>query len=253
MFSSHSTPLVLAYLVALGGWWCASRIMPGIWRKEPYKALDHPRAEFVYSLLGAIGIVLMGMLWTRGIRFSEDGIFGPVLGAANQILIFMPIVLVMVIRKQPWITAWIPSNRIVIRLIIGFVLSILAITAYSFLRSGADWPWMMLSRIWAYDHLDKLVQVFLEDITIAILVVRLAGVIGRGWATVVVACLFAAGHIPAMMSNGATWFELFGLLRDAGLGVAVILVLQRSRDIIWFWLIHFSLDMTQFGTISGVG
>jgi hypothetical protein len=227
--------------------------MPGIWRKEPCQTFDHPRTEFVYSLLGAMGIVVMGMLWTRGIRIPENGIFGPVLGAANQILIFMPIIVVMLIRKQSWITAWIPSNRIVIRLIIGFVLSILAITAYSLLRSGADWPWAVLSKIWTYDHLDELVQVFLEDITIAILVIRLAGVIGRGWAIVVVACLFAAGHIPAMISNGATWFELVGLLRDAGLGVAVILVLQRSRDIIWFWLIHFSLDMTQFGAVSGVG
>jgi hypothetical protein len=43
---------------------------------------------------------------------------------------------------------------------------------------------------------------------------------------VVVACLFAAGHIPVMISTGFTWIEAAGLLRDAALGVAVILVLQ---------------------------
>ncbi len=56
-----------------------------------------------------------------------------------------------------------------------------------------------------------------------------------------------------MVSGGARWNELGGLLRDAGLGVAAILVLQRSRDVVWFWSIHFCLDMTQFAGVSGVG
>jgi hypothetical protein len=40
---------------------------------------------------------------------------------------------------------------------------------------------------------------------------------------------------------------------DAGLGFMVILALQRSRDVVWFWSIHFCLDMTQFVKVSGVG
>ena len=135
----------------------------------------------------------------------------------------------------------------------GVVLASLAVAAYSLLRDGADAPWVLFGRIWRYEHLDEMVQVFLEDLTIAILFVRMAGAIGNRWATVVVACLFAAGHVPAMVSEGVTWLELTGLLRDAGLGVAVILVLQRSRDVVWFWCIHFCLDMTQFSSVSGVG
>lgn len=72
------------------------------------------------------------------------------------------------------------------------------------LRADAAALWVLLSRMWRYDNVDKMVQVFLEDVTIAILFVRLASAIGRRWATVLVACLFAAGHIPAMVSQGAT-------------------------------------------------
>jgi hypothetical protein len=132
-------------------------------------------------------------------------------------------------------------------------LASLAVTAYSLLRDGADAPGVLLGRIARYDHIDEFVQVLLEDLTIAILFVRLVGVLGSRWATVVVACLFAASHVPAMVSQGAGWQELGGLLRDAGLGVAVILVLQRSQDVVWFWCVHACLDMTQFAAISGVG
>lgn len=253
MFQGHGTPLVIAYLAALSGWLLINRIMPGVWPNGPDDRIEHPKVEFGYALLGALGILAMGMLWTRGIRIPEKGIFAPIFGAFNQALIFAPIIMVMAIRRQPWASAWIFRRRLITRLLIGIVLAGLSITVYSLLRAGSDLPWIIFGRIWAYENVDEIAQVFLEDLTIAILFIRLAGIIGKRWATVVVACLFAAGHIPVMVSQGAAWSELFGLFRDAGLGVAVILVLQRSRDIVWFWLIHYCLDMTQFGRISGVG
>ena len=252
MFQEHYATLVVAYLVALGGWLVASRVLPGVWHRGPTEGFEHAWRELGIALGGAMGILAMGQLWTRGIRLPEQGAFGPLLGSINQILIFAPILMVVVIRRQPWTSAWLPRARLGTRLLVGAVLAGCAVTTYALLRDGADAPWILLGRIGRYENLDSAVQVFLEDVTIAILFVRSAGAVGPRWATVVVACLFAVGHIPAMLSQGATWLELVGLLRDAGLGVAVILVLQRSGDVVWFWCVHFCLDMTQFTRISGV-
>lgn len=252
MFSEHYPPLVIAYLLGLGGWLVANRLWPRIWPTEPVEDFARRWMEFGIALAGGIGILAMGQLWSRGIRLPEQGSFGPILGSVNQILIFAPILLVLICRRQSWTTAWLPRSRIAMRLLVGFVLATTAVTGYSLLREGADAPWIMLSRIWRCENLDKMVQVFLEDLTIAILFVRLASSIGVRWATIIVACLFAAAHIPTMLSGGATLLELTYLLRDAGIGIAVILVLQRSHDVLWFWCIHFCLDMTQFARISGV-
>jgi hypothetical protein len=252
MFQDHYPPLVVAYLIGLGGWLLASRQLPGVWRREQLDGFKRPWREFGVALLGAMGILGMGQLWSSGVRLPEQGALGPLLGSLNQILIFAPILLVVVIRRHPLTSAWLPRPRIAMRLVVGVVLASLAVTVYSLLREGVDAPWILFGRIWHYDNIDKMVQVFLEDLTIAILFVRLAGAIGNRWATVLVPCLFAAGHIPAMVTEGATWLGLVGLIRDAGLGLVVILVLQRSRDVVWFWCIHFCLDMTQFAAISGV-
>ena len=253
MFQEHYPPLVVSYLIALGGWLLASLLLPKVWPPGPAPDITKPWREFGFALLGAIGVLVMGQLWTRGIRLPEQGAFGPVLASINQLLIFGPILLVVILRRQPWTSAWLAWPRILWRLLIGIVLATLALTVYSLLRKGAPAPWVLLGRIWRYEHIDNMVQVFLEDVTIAILFVRLAAAIGKRWATVVVACLFAAGHIPVMISNGVTWMEAAGLLRDAALGVAVILVLQRSRDVVWFWCIHYCLDMTQFAKVGGGG
>lgn len=253
MFQEHYTPLIFAYLLALGGWLLANRLLPQVWPRGSVDDFAQPWKELGIAFVGAIGILAVGQLWSRGIRLPENGALGPLLGAINQILIFAPILLVPVLRRQAWSTAWLPRRSMTLRLLVGLALAGLAVTAYSLLRNGADSPWVMLSRIWRYENFDEMVQVFLEDLTIAILFVRLAAAIGKGWATLTVACLFAVGHIPAMVSGGATWPELVGLVRDAGLGVAVVLVLQRSRDVAWFWFVHFCLDMTQFTRVSGVG
>lgn len=253
MFKDHYIPLVLAYLAALGGWLLINYYVKEIWPKKSDDHFERPGIEFVIAMIGAIAVIGMGRLWSMGIRLPEEGTLGPVLASVNQVLIFAPILLVPIVRKQPWTTAWLSRGNVPKRLVAGLVLAMAAVTVYSLLRNGADVPWRILGRIWQYEHLDAMVQVFLEDTTIAILFVRLASAIGKRWATVIVACLFAAGHIPVMISEGASLVELAWLLRDAGLGVAVILVLQRSRDIVWFWFIHFCLDMTQFADISGVG
>jgi len=253
MFAAHFPPLVVAYLVGLGGWLVAARVSPGTWPREPADPFERPWTEFGFALVGAIGILVVGQLWLRGIRFPEYGALGPVLGALNQVLIFAPILLVLVIRRQAWSTAWLPRRKLPMRLAVGLALACLAVSTYAVLRADADRPWMILGRIWRYEHLGEMVQVFLEDVTIAILFVRLSAAIGSRWATVIVAGLFAAGHVPVMISEGATWVELAALLRDAGLGAAVILVLQRSRDVAWFWILHFCLDMTQYSRITGAG
>lgn len=244
---------MLAYAAGLLAWLAASRALPAVWPRGSDEVFAHPWREFGFALLGAVGILAVGQLWTRGIRLPEQGAAGPALAAVNQLLIFAPILAVVALRRQPWTSAWLPRPRLGTRLAVGLGVAAVAVTTYALLRDGAGAPWVVLGRLVAYDHLDELVQVLLEDVTIAILFVRLAGAMGRTGATLVVAVLFAAGHLPVMLSQGVTGAELLGLVRDAGLGVGVILVLQRARDVIWFWPLHFCLDMTQFARITGVG
>ena len=174
MFQEHYLPLVVAYLVGLGGWLLASRLLPGLWPREQLERFDHPWKEFGIALLGTMGILGMGQLWTIGVRLPEQGALGPLLSSINQILIFAPLLLVLVIRRHPLTSAWLPQARIIKRLLVGIILASFAVTAYSLLREGVDTPWVLLGRIWRYENIDMMVQVFLEDLAIAILFVRRA-------------------------------------------------------------------------------
>lgn len=78
------------------------------------------------------------------------------------------------------------------------------------------------------------------------LAVRFNAALRRPWATaVIVALLFAGGHIPAQLANGLAPSEMLYLVFDFVLAAGVIGVVQRSADIWWFWCVHFAIDMTQ--------
>ena len=249
MFETHYAALVVSYGAALAGWLLIHRLRPGLWPAAEATTFAHPWRATGAALLGVVGVLLVGQLYVRGWMLPERGILGPIFGAINQIAIFAPVVLVLVIRREPAASAWLSRDRLPARLLAGAGLALLALGVYTLIRAGSDPLPVVLGRVVSYGRMDEAVQVFLEDITIAILFVRLAAAVGPAKATGLVALLFAVGHIPALLAGGAAWTELALLSRDVLLGVALITVLQRSRDIVWFWFVHFAMDMSQFRAV----
>lgn len=246
MIDSHYGALIMGYAAALVGWLLLARVLVGVWPSARMVSFERPWREVVIALLAAAGIIAIGQAYMRLGFLPETGRVGPALAAVNQVLIFSPVPLALLLRSHPPDSVWLGRPRWPIRLATGLLLAILAAGTYTLLRNGSNGIVSVAGRIARYDHVDEAVQVLLEDLTIAFLFVRLAAAIGSRWSVVAVALLFAVGHVPALIARGAEIGELTLLLRDVALGTGVILVLQRSRDILWFWPIHFALDMTQF-------
>jgi hypothetical protein len=130
------------------------------------------------------------------------------------------------------------------------MLAALAVLAFTLVAPGNN-SWLeVYPCVYSPKNFGLAVEVFCEDVAIAILFVRSRAAIGL-WATIlVVAMLFAAGHIPVMAVTGASLRELAGLVLDAGLGVGVLFIAQRSADVWWFWCVHFAMDMMQFVAVT---
>lgn len=256
MFASHGAALAAGYAAAMVAWWIAAGRLPAVWPGPPEPTFERPWREFGWAMLGVVGVIAVGQLWVVGIRLSEEGPGGTVMAAVNQAFIFAPILLVVPLRRHRWTSAWVywgSPRTMALRLAVGVVVGAIAVTVYSMVRTGADTPLTILSRIVVPTHADEALQVLLEDIAVAILFVRLQAAIGARWAVGVVATLFAAGHVPTMLAEGRFLEGLPLLLVSVGLGVGVLAVVRRSRDVVWLWCVHFCMDMTQFAGVSGVG
>lgn len=249
MNSAHYISLIASYGTACGLWFLLNRLYPNLWTYDSaIPKFKKPWLEFVIAIMAILLLLAIGQLYVNDYLITvsrESGMHHP-LDALNQIIIYAPIIIVVLIRKHSLNTVWLPKTRIFQRLGIGFLISVIALFIYTIIRQDAKPFLNLFTDIYNFKNLSYIVQVFLEDLTIAFLFIRLSALIGYKLTIGIVASLFAAGHIPGMISNGANLVDLASLLADTFLGLFMLIAISRSRDIWWFFVLHFTLDMTQF-------
>jgi hypothetical protein len=246
MSTGHYTALLLAYAAALLAMSVIARRAPQLWPAPEAASFAHPWRELAWAVAAVAAVLAIGMLYSRGWLLPATSTHRPALDAVNQVVIYAPFLLLLVVRRHGLDTAWLPTRGVLARIAIGLGLALLALFAYALARSGPGaWP-RLVADVYAPRHVSHLVQVLLEDVSIAILFVRLRGALGSRWTLVLVAVLFAAAHVPGMLASEADASSLWQLSGDVVLGVLALTVLQRLRDVWWFWMVHFALDMTQF-------
>lgn len=241
--------LLAGYATALIGWLALSRAMPWLWAPPPPYAPAHPWREVGWALLALVPVVGLGWLWGAGRLFPRTGFYE----AINQVLIFSPLLVLLAVRRQPLSSAWLRASRVWLRVLIGLGLALLAILVFTSIRAGgASWP-TVVSQVYTVGNSARAVQVFLEDVAIAIFFVRFAAALGTRNTVLLVAVLFSLLHVPALVQSGASLSSLGHLVLDTGLAVGILAVLQRSADVWWFWMVHFAMDMMQFYGVAQAG
>jgi Type II CAAX prenyl endopeptidase Rce1-like len=225
-------------------WFLTNHFLKSLWSNDNVIIFKKPWLEFVYSIIAVITILGIGQLYVSDLLIPNDN--NKLIDAINQFLIFSPTLLLILIRKQGTETIWLPKSKILIRISIGLGIAIVSLLIYWFVREKAATFQSIIINTYHPKNISHLVQVFMEDITIALIFVRLSAWIGNKWSIGLVALLFAVGHIPSMLSTGATIEELGSLFLDVLIGVVILSAVSKSKDIWWFFMLHFALDMTQF-------
>jgi len=242
---SHYGALFIGYGIALLLWYVVNRMKPELWKLSDPE-FENPGKEFVLLIATILLILAIGQLYMHGLLIPKIEGISFVTESINQLLIFSPALLLIRFRKQGLNSLWLPVKDLPWRIGFGVIASFIAVTGYLLVREDASIISEVYVNILSLGNTQHLVQVFLEDILIAALFIRLRAWIGTKWSIGIVAALFAASHIPAMIANGVSVGQFTSLILDTALGIGVLSVLQRARDIWWFWLVHFTMDMLQY-------
>jgi len=241
---------LVAATLALNHLFGRSKQSRAIWPATGRPDLKRPWTDLGLVFLAVIAVIGVGQLYTAGYLLPTSGELGPWAEAVNQLLIFSPIPLLILLRRQPLSTALLPVKRLPARVAAGVGLALLAGVAYSAVaRDFSLIPGAVADEAAAGRLPAHAVQVFMEDLAIAALLVRLAAAVRSEWAAgALVAVLFAASHVPAMLSDGGGLAagDVLRLALDVGIGLIVMVGLLKSRDLLWLYPTHLLLDVAQF-------
>jgi len=249
--SSYYLALSCAYAAGLLGWWMVNSFKPHIWKKGFSYQFTHPWRETLWALAASLATLALGQLYSLHLLLPEiSAIKWPIANSINQLIIFSPFIFLLFIRRHPLKTAWLPADYILARLLTGLVLAFFCVVLFILIYGSSKTLLEILVNIYHPKNLGYAVQVFLEDFVIAILFVRLRSAVGQKWflaAIITVAFLFSFAHYPMKLSQGLSFLVATReIIMDGLLVSMVVYVVQRSGDILWFWCIHFAMDMLQF-------
>jgi hypothetical protein len=235
--------LLAGYVAAAGAFWVLFLAIPGFMRSRQTVEIGRPWLELAALVAGVAGVIGVGQLYQRHMLLPEQG---ELFQSLNQILIFAPALAVLAFLRPFWPKNYLPLDRAFSGLGLGVVLSLLALTTFVAASRGiAQWP-SAAAQVFAFGSISIAVQVLMEDILIAATAARLVAATNAWVAIGLTAALFAAGHIPAMLAEGASLTDLGTLVLDTGLGVIVIGAVIASRNVWWIVPVHAVMDLTQF-------
>ena len=251
MSASYYFALWLGYATGLLGWRAVRLGFPRLWRSDFDYHFPHPWRETLFALLAAIATVAMGQLAANGKLMPDiPATQAPLTNLGKQVIIFSPFLFLLVIRRQPLCTAWLPPRHAGWRLLAGVALALAAVGVFVVVRRPETSFGTLLGQVYHPQNTGYAGQIILEELAIAVLFVRWRAALGEKrflLAVFAVAFLFSAAHYPQHLRDGLSALGATRMVLMDGLLVsAVVYVLQRSNDILWFWPIHFAMDMMQF-------
>ncbi|MCB0496180.1 MAG: hypothetical protein KDC79_08590 [Cyclobacteriaceae bacterium] len=247
---SYYQILAISYISVLVIWWMLLYRFPGNLMGTKNHLIKRPWAQSGLIILAALFTILIGKLYTAGYllpKFEIGQIH--VSEGINQLLIYAPFPLFVFFSRQSFSSVWLTPKNWYVRLSIGFALSLLAISIFTVLE-GQSITISLLGDLFHLKNLDFGVQIFMEDFAIALLLSRLVAALGKKYFIValsIVAVLFALSHIPYNLQQGEP-LQTIILDRtfDASLTFIIAYLLYYSKDFLWFFPIHYAMDMMQF-------
>jgi len=252
---THYLPLYAGYGAALGALLAILWKQPDFWPRRTTDGIKRPWIELAVVLVASIAIVFVGTALQHLRLDIKAAWLASLVDIALEIVRFSPLLLALFIMRVGRQSIWISPQRPLAHLCTGLGLAVVALGVFLLLRGAEPVAFcqsVMVELNRRDLHLPALaLHVFFEDLAVAVLAARLLAVCRSVFlVAALVASLFAAGHIPALVTEGISMTEIASLTLDALLGTAVLLAIVRTRDILWFWPVHFVMDMTQFGRVD---
>ena len=175
---------------------------------------------------------------------SASGLAGDILWQFNNVIIYSPIVVLLLVRGQSARTVYLSADGLPIKLAAGVVLAVLAVLVFLVVRGDPGRLPGVLRESVRTENLRNFLPVFLEGVAIAMMYVRMRWAFGQWPALLGPGLVFAVAHIPRQIESGLGPPEMIAYFAvTTGIAFAVLYTLERSRDVIWIGIVHYVMDV----------
>jgi hypothetical protein len=209
------------------------------------ECISRPGLEVLYALSAIVILFVLSQLTDQWFAtWKKIPFYGRIVFLVQLLVIYSPIILVLVWRKQGLDTCLLRREKLPSKLLVGLSLALFASLVFLGVRGRLTAYPQFLATVGEGGPLAML-QTFLEGVALGFLLYRFSAWIGVRWSAAIVAVLFMAAHVPVYMGKS------FGLslpiavamaAAHAGITVAVLLAMWKSQDIVVVGFLHWFIN-----------
>lgn len=239
-------PLVAAYGAAIGAWVLITRLWPRTWPEPLPLRTERKWLDFGLMFAGVAALAAISAAHRAKMLLPQpSGWLGVLAWNVNVLLIYSPIFVIPLLRRQSLETIYLSFRRLGTKVLMGIGLGLLSVGLFYFLRGEGQALGAWMERVASPRLFAKyFVPVFLEGVALAFVLVRIKWALGLWPALLIPSVLFALGHVPNSINAGESWTTIVAFFAVNTALVAVILyVVQKSQDVIWLGIPHYMMDI----------
>lgn len=242
-------PLVAAYLSACVTWLLVTRLRPKLWPPAPAVSTDRPWLDLGLATAAAIAMAGLNQADRNGyLLHAGTTAIGPLAFTLNQLIIFMPIAIVLIVRGQGPATVFLQPTGLPVKLLSGVVLGLLGVAVYlGMAKRLGEMPQILLSAVMPHS-LENAIAIFLKAVAIAFLFVRVRWSFGLAAALIIPGLLQAIRFLPAQLNSHAPMDQIaIHLALCTLLSAGILYLVQLSGDVVWIAIVYYMIEVADGG------
>ncbi|MEM6792726.1 MAG: hypothetical protein AAF725_02005 [Acidobacteriota bacterium] len=233
-----------AYAVPLGVLFAATATAPQLWHAPRLSQTpDRPRFDFGVAVGAVLAVVGLNVVYNT-VGILPAGAFGGATFILSLLVIWSPIVLVLLWRRQGPETCLLVPEAWWKKMLWGVGASILGMATFLVALGRVDDLPLAVSLLGTFDPI-KAFQSLLQFAGIGFLFYRLAGVLSPKWATTICAVLYGVVKYPYYLNSLGMGFTEATAVIVFSIAVAffVISVIYRRLDVLVVAILHVFIDL----------
>ena len=240
--------IALAYIGAVGVWFVVTRVRPSLWAPIRPIKFAKPKTELGWALLAIAFVLLLTVLDNMRLLLPRQrGWVGQLVFLGVLLIVWLPVILVLIIRKQGLHTCLLSTEGLGKKILWGIGVGLLGMTLYLIAR-GRFYAFLQLpSALLRTRHLVVLVQSIMLMAGVGFLLVRIIGAAGKWAGIIIVGALYGLAKYPLYMMQFRMGFlqATVMIVFSALIAMIIAYIIYDRQDVIVVSIFHFFLDEVQ--------
>ncbi len=238
-------PITVAYVAVCIVWLIVKYLAQDRWSNENQPESNNRWLDFALIFVAVAGTFLIGTAYRNEWLIPRgQGRCSNIITAINLCLPYVPIFVVLAIRRQSLNTVWLSTRALSWKIGTGVLAAGVGTLVFLTLRNALVHLPEVVFEIGTVHSWVHAPAVFLEAVAVAFVFVRLRWVTGPIIAMAMPCLLFAAAHVPSGIQSGRSLTEIAAFfVFNTLLSALIFSVIVKSRDIVWIAIPHFVLDI----------